>query len=437
LPETPPQKSLREGVSAPEVWAWASLDFANSGYTTVVLTAVFNAYFVSVVMANNPQATLVWTLILSVSYGLVMLSAPLLGAYADAFAAKRRVLRWATAVCSAGTVGLAFCGPGDLWLTACLLALTNVAYASHQDVSAGFLSEIASPGGLGRLSGFGWAWGYVGGLLTLVLSLIWIGMAPDLLAGEAGAQPLMAGALFMTAGVFAAVGFPALWILQERSEPTGIAWHLAWHRLFRGWRGLAHDPFARPLRRLLLCISVYQAGVAAVITLAAIYAQQVMGFDMRQTILLVLVVNVTASLGAAGFGFLQDRLGHRRSLAVSLLLWVGMVIVAARSETVEAFWLAANLAGLAMGSSQSGARAAVAALAPRGAESEAFGYWGVAVHLASVLGPLAYGVTTALSDNDHRLAILMTGLFFLVGLVLLMRVPFDLRAAQPLEAGPR
>ncbi|NCA16882.1 MAG: MFS transporter [Betaproteobacteria bacterium] len=241
----------------------------------------------------------------------------------------------------------------------------------------------------------------------------------------------------MTAGVFAAVGFPALWILQERSEPTGIAWHLAWHRLFRGWRGLAHDPFARPLRRLLLCISVYQAGVAAVITLAAIYAQQVMGFDMRQTILLVLVVNVTASLGAAGFGFLQDRLGHRRSLAVSLLLWVGMVIVAARSETVEAFWLAANLAGLAMGSSQSGARAAVAALAPRGAESEAFGYWGVAVHLASVLGPLAYGVTTALSDNDHRLAILMTGLFFLVGLVLLMRVPFDLRAAQPLEAGPR
>ena len=173
-----------------------------------------------------------------------------------------------------------------------------------------------------------------------------------------------------------------------------------------------------------MSVVFFQAGVAAVITLAAIYAQQAMGFGMAQTIALLLVVNVTASLGAAIFGWLQDRLGHRRSLTGALLLWMVMVLVAAFGETVASFWVAANLAGLAMGASQSGARAVVGLLTPLEHQAEAFGDWGVAVNLAAVLGPLVYGITTWVTQNDHRLAILVTGLFFVVGLVLLRRVPF-------------
>jgi MFS transporter, UMF1 family len=413
---------MNEPISVPETgprrrdyWAWASLDFANSGYTTVVITAVFNAYFVSVILGGASHATLAWTVVLSVSYLLVLLSAPLLGAYADAHAAKKQVLWWATAVCVLGTLGLAAAGPGDWALAAVLLVVSNLAYATHQNLSAGFLREIAIEGSLGKWSGLGWAWGYLGGLLTLLLALVWV-QTPGLTAAVQ-----VGGALVLTAVVFALVGSIALSQLRERSPPTRVQWRHAWHRLWSDLRGLREET---GLIRFLMCVVVYQAGVAAVIGLAAVYAQAVMGFDLSQTILLVLVVNITASLGAAGFAFFHDRLGHRNSLALSLLLWLAMVGVASTGSSVASFWLAANLAGLAMGSSQSGARAAVASLAPKESQAEAFGAWGVAVHLASILGPLVYGMVTWLTDNDHRLAILSVGVFFLLGLLLLFRVPF-------------
>lgn len=445
----PHSELLNPGVRRRDFWAWASLDFANSGYTTVVLTAVFNAYFVSVVMADNPLATLAWTVILSVSYFLVMVTAPWLGAFADAYGAKRRLLLWATIACVVATAGLAAVGPGNWLLAAVLLIVSNLAYASHQDLTAGYLQELSPASHLGRLSGYGWAWGYWGGLLALALSLIWIqavapAFAPGLAeffgitlsaSGGLPAQWLVGGAMVLVAILFAVVGFPALAVLAGHrgyAAAAGVGgdaeaatasedWKGAWRRLWEGWSRLSPE---LPLRKMLVCITVYQAGVATVITLAAVYAQQVMGFDMAKTILLVLVVNITASIGAFLFGKFQDRVGHRNSLVISLLAWILMVLVAAVGETEAMFWLAANLAGLAMGASQSGARAAISVLGPADRQAEVFGYWGVAVHLASILGPLAYGLTTALTQNNHRMAILVTGLFFVVGLVLLLRIPF-------------
>ncbi|MGA0865519.1 MAG: MFS transporter [Burkholderiaceae bacterium] len=412
--------------------AWASLDFANSGYTTVVLTAVFNAYFVSVVMGGSPQATLVWTSILAVSYAVVMITAPWIGALADARACKKSILFIATISCSLSTLALGLVGPGDLWLAAGLLLISNVAYATHQDVSAGFLRELASRDQTGRLSGYGWAWGYLGGLLSLVLSLTWFLKGAQWLGLPLTEQEKVMGSLAATAVLFAGVGITALVLLKERSPPTGEPWRLAWHRLVGGWHDITMDSSAQSLRRFLWCVLAYQAGVATVIALAAIYAQQVMGFGMDKTVLLILVVNLTASVGAALFGWLQDRVGHGRSLGLALWLWIGMVACAGLGQTEGWFWLAANLAGLAMGASQSGARAAVADLAPAHRQAEAFGYWGVAVNGASVLGPLAYGLVTWLTDNDHRLAIGLTGLFFVAGLVLLRRVqwPGSARSAR-------
>ncbi len=415
-------------VTRREVFAWASLDFANSGYTTVVLTAVFNAYFVSVVMDDVAHATLVWTLVLSASYLVVMFSAPFLGAYADAHRAKRPLLLVATVLCGAATLGLTQCGPGDLWLAAALLLVSNVAYATHQDLSAGFMRSLAGPGALGRLSGWGWAWGYLGGLLTLGLSLVWVSSVAQGVVGQPTAQDLMAGSLAITALVFWLVGLPALAVLKEREPAAQVDWRGAWGRLLRGRHAQVdpsgHGAHGRALRQFLWAVVFYQSGVSAVITLAAIYAQQAMGFGMAQTIALLLVVNITASIGAAAFGWLQDRLGHRRSLSGALVLWIVMVLVAAFGETEASFWVAANLAGLAMGASQSGARAVVGTLSPRDHQAEAFGDWGVAVNLAAVMGPLAYGLTTWFTGNDHRLAILVTGLFFVLGLALLRRVPF-------------
>jgi UMF1 family MFS transporter len=175
----------------------------------------------------------------------------------------------------------------------------------------------------------------------------------------------------------------------------------------------------RDLRRFLLCILFYQAGVTAVVALAAIYAQEAMKFTMQQTIVLILVVNVTAAIGAFGFGYLQDAIGHVRAIAVTLAGWIAMVVLAFMSQDTGTFWLAANLAGLCMGSSQAAGRALVGYLAPPARLAEFFGLWGFAVKAASIFGPLTYGVVTLAFAGNHRLGILAVGAYFVAGLALL------------------
>ncbi|MFZ9480770.1 MAG: MFS transporter, partial [Burkholderiaceae bacterium] len=114
-----------------------------------------------------------------------------------------------------------------------------------------------------------------------------------------------------------------------------------------------------------------------------------------------------------------------KSLPIKALLWLVMVVVAWQATTPLLFWVAAHFAGLAMGASQSGARAAVAYLARPGREAETFGLWGVAVNLSAILGPMTYGWVTWITNNAHRVAMLVTGGFFLIGLLLLLRVDFD------------
>jgi len=147
-----------------------------------------------------------------------------------------------------------------------------------------------------------------------------------------------------------------------------------------------------------------------------------MKFTTQQTITLILVVNITAAVGAFGFGYLQDAIGHVRALAMTLVGWIAMVLCAFFSETTSSFWFAANLAGLCMGSSQAAGRALVGYLAPPARLGEFFGLWGLATKAASIFGPLTYGLVTWIFAGNHRLAILATGAYFVVGLLLLWKV---------------
>jgi MFS transporter, UMF1 family len=179
-------KTLGAGVRPREVWAWAMFDFANSGYTTVVITAVFNAYFVSVVAQGAVWGTFAWTLALSVSYALIMLTAPLIGAYADAHAAKKKLLVLTTVACVASTAALGLVGPGELALGIALVVVSNFFFGSGENLIAAFLPEIARGRALGKVSGWGWGLGYLGGLLTLGLCLADVTWAQT--QGHTGAQ---------------------------------------------------------------------------------------------------------------------------------------------------------------------------------------------------------------------------------------------------------
>ena len=412
-----PASLLALDASRREVWAWAMYDFANSGYTTVVITAVFNAYFVSVVAGNAAWATFAWTAALALSYAAITVSAPVVGAYADLHAAKKRLLLLSTIGCVLATAGLALVGPGDLALGVLFVVISNFFYGSGENLIAAFLPELAHEDGVGTVSGWGWSFGYLGGLLSLGACLAYISYAQS---RGLGASHFVPAAMLITAALFALASLPTFLYLRERALPQGGATEVRAAAAFRRLGQTLSRAHEFPdLRRLLLCIVFYQAGIQAVITLAAVYAEQAMKFSTQQTLVLIVVVNLMAAAGAFGFGYLQDRLGHVRSLGLTLLGWIGMTLLAWSASAAPTFWAAASLAGVCLGASQSAARAAIAVLSPVARRGEFFGLWGLAVKLSSILGPLTYGLVTWITAGDHRLAILVTGVYFVLGLLLL------------------
>jgi len=391
-------------------------DFANSGYTTVVITAVFNAYFVAVVANKEVWATFAWTLALSVSYALIVVSAPIIGAYADAHAAKKNLLAITTIGCVAATAALAMVGPGELALGIALLVVSNFFFGTGENLIAAFLPELAKGSTLGRVSGWGWALGYIGGLVSLGASLAYVTWAQG--HGQSAAQYVPV-TMCITALLFAVSSLPTFLFLRERAAPQKLPSGVYASAFARTWETLRDAGRYRDLMRFLACILFYQGGVQAVITLAAIYAEQAMKFSTQQTIVLILVVNVTASIGAFAFGQLQDKLGHVRTLAITLIGWCVMVLLAWLADGPAMFWVAANLAGVCLGASQSAGRALVGYMSPPDRLAEFFGLWGLAVKLSSILGPITYGLVSWMSGGDHRLAILITGSYFVIGLALL------------------
>ena len=403
---------------AAELTAWAFYDFANSGYTTVVITAIFNAYFVGVVAGGGPSAPLLWTTALAVSNALALGLGPWVGRSADEHGRLKPWLGVATAACVAGTAGLAAVGPGDVLLAMALILVSNTAFGLGENLIAAFLPRLVPAARLGRASAFGWTIGYVGGLVTLLLCLAWVrwGQSQGMASSE-----FIPGTMLIVAGVFALAALPTFLRVHERADPLakGRRQTGGWQRLRRAWDEVRQLP---DLGRFLVALAVYYCGIQTVVALAAVYAQQAMGFSEDATITLILVVNVAAAAGAWLLGRIHDRIGGIRTVALTLIAWMVAILLAYWAQGPGLFWVAAFLVGACIGASQSSGRAVVAMLSPAGHEGAFFGLWGVAVKLAAVVGPMTFGALSYLSDGDYRLALLATGGFFLVGLLLLRGV---------------
>jgi MFS transporter, UMF1 family len=409
-----------------ELLAWAMYDFANSGYTTVVLTTIFNAYFVGVVAGRADglpvgMGTLLWTVAVSIPNALVLVSAPVLGAIADHYAAKKRFLLITTIGCVLCTALLALTGPGDVWLAVSLVVLSNLTFATGENLIAAFLPEISQQDDMGRVSAYGWAVGYVGGLAVLGICLGYVTWAQR---HGFDATQYVPVTMLIVAGTFAVAATPTFLWLKERAVPLPRS--PGEHSLTIGFqrlrRTLADSTRFRDLFRFLVALTIYYCGINTVVVLAAVYAQEVMRFSTSDTIILVMVVNVTAAAGAFLFGQVQDRLGSVPTLAITLLIWIAATSLAFWTESRAGFWLVANLVGIALGSSQASGRALIGQFAPPARAAEFFGLWGLAGKLAAIGGPLSYGLITYLSAGNHRLAILSTVSFFVVGLSLLATV---------------
>lgn len=404
------------------IFAWAMYDFANSGYTTVVLTAIYNAYFVGVIAAgaHAGRETLLWTVAMAIANFIVLITAPVIGAIADTKATKKLFLAVTTIGCVLFTGLLGFAGPGEVALAMTFVIGASIMFAAGENLIAAFLPELVPAERVGRVSGYGWSLGYVGGLLVLAACLAYIRFAE---ARGANAAQYVPVTLWFTASVFGLAALVTFAWLPETARPqpapAGGYVRAGFARVRATLKRARHY---KDLFRFLITLAVYYCGINTVVVLAAIYAQQEMGFGMQQTILLIVVVNITAALGAFGFGHVQDWIGSVRTLMLVLLIWAATLLLAYVIESVAWFWLVANLVGLALGASQSAGRALIALFAPRERAAEFFGLWGLAGKTAAIVGPLSYGLVTYLSHGNHRLALLATAGFFVAGMVLLAGV---------------
>lgn len=397
-----------------EIFGWAMFDFANSSYTTVVVTVAFSVYFTQLV-APPGKADFLWSLGVTISNTLVVLLAPLIGAVADDSGRKKLFLFASYVVCVAGTASLWFVVPGGGAMVALGLALfvvSNVAFSFGENFAGAFLPEISTPENIGRISGFGWGLGYFGGLACLLAIF-------PFLEGDFVIENLagLRASWLVTAAFFLVAGIPTFVLLRERA-PRGPRRTVAGYaregytRLAETFRSLGH--FSQ-LARFLAVFFLFGCGLAAVIYFSAIYARQTLGFEAGELILLFMVVQLSSAGGALGFGYVQDRLGAVLTIRITLVLWIAVCVVAYFTDSKTTFFAVSMCAGLGIGSLQSASRAIVGLLSPLEKSGEFFGFWGLAGKAAFAVGPLAFGVLSS-ATGSQRVAILSTAVFFIAGL---------------------
>jgi UMF1 family MFS transporter len=406
-----------------EVWAWALYDFANSAFTTLVVTFIYATYFTQGIAASETEGTAQWSLAVTLTAVVVALLSPLLGAYADATGTRKRLLFLCTALCVGATVLLFFPGRGEVAFALGVFVVANVAFELQNVFYNAFLPEIAPPDRIGRVSGIGWALGYLGGLLCMGIALfvfVQPEAAPFGLDKDAGEH--IRATNLLVAGWFALFSIPAFLFLREPKpeappERRGV---------LRSTLGQIRET-ARELRRyrqivrLLVARLVYNDGLVTVFAFGGIYAAGTFGFTFEEILFFGIVLNVAAGAGAFAFGFVDDRIGGKTTILISLAALATATAIAVIGRTPEALWAAGILLGLAAGPNQAASRSLLGRFVPDDKETEFYGFFAFSGKLTAFMGPLLLGQLTALFDSQ-RIGVASVLVFFVVGALLLLRV---------------
>ncbi|UYV19611.1 MFS transporter [Halomonas qaidamensis] len=404
-----PAKVAPAYASRREIFGWAMFDFANQAYTLLIITVVFGELFTTVIVGDRGDgfrlANFLWSLALALSYLMVVLTAPLCGAVMDYRAEKKRFLLISYLATVATTAMLYFVEPGYVVVGLLLIILSNYAYSMGESFIAAFLPELGPPDALGKISGFGWALGYIGGLFAAGFTLMVLGEATaDNFERIRWVGPFAAG-FFLVAAI------PTFLWMKERGvpQPHGVSYRrIAMQRVRSTFAELR---YFKDLTIFLVSLLFSMAGVYIIIAFAFIYGAQVIGWEEGVRNIMFIIVQVTAAAGALGFGFLQDKLGAKRTYQMTLALWVIAIIAiwatpeltdwvnsryAVEWQAQHVFLVVGCLAGLSLGSSQSASRALVGLFSPLEKSAEFFGFWGLANKLAGVFGIVMLGVLQTL-----------------------------------------
>lgn len=408
------------------VASWCLFDFANSSYTTLIITVAFSVYFQeAVVNAADNTGDRLWGLANFMAMAVVALTSPVMGALADFTGRKKFLLVVTTLQTVVATALLFFVGPGHVAWAMGLYVIATIGFESGYVFYNSFLPEISTPSTIGRVSGWAWGVGYIGGLSALGLCYPWI--ASELknpTGGLIGSAVRDRQVSFVMVAVFYLVfALPAFRWLREapaqgRMDRTAAYAVIGFRRVAQTLR---HLRTFRETGKFVLASLFFNDGITTIISFSAIYATRTFGFASAEVTQLFFVLNVVAFPGALLSGYLADRIGAKRTLVLSLWLWIAVVVTGFLAESRALFWLMASGAAIGMGSTQAVSRSFMAQISPPEREAEFFGFYVLSGKFASIFGPLLFGLISSYTGSQ-RLAVLSLLPLFVVGLILILLV---------------
>lgn len=392
-----------------KIFIWTLFDFANTSFSIVVVTFLYAVYFKKVVAQGQPVGDLYWSLGTSIAMIITAIISPILGAIADYSAGKKRFLLFFTLLCIAATSSLYFIGSGDIFLGVFIFILANVGFEAGLVFYDSFLPEITEPKNYGRVSGYGFAMGYLGSLATLAIIYPFI-------QAEMIKESFPVSAFF-----FLLFALPLFIYLKDNRKK--VAEHESYFTIgiSRVWNTLSHLKNYKNLATFLLAYFFYIEGVNTIIFFSGNYASTTLGFSETELLIFFLTVQTTAIAGSVVLGIIADSIGQKKTIIITLVMWLLTVLIAYLVQDKTGFYVVGLIAGAAMGSSQSTSRSMMSKLTPPEKKTEFFGFYSFFGKSSAVVGPLVFGLVSFLS-GDQRMAIISIGFFFVVGLLILIQV---------------
>lgn len=414
-----------------ERWAWAMYDWASSAYSTLSITVL--VFYLGSVFPGT-RGNLIWAFGISGTGAIVAILSPVLGALADARATKRRWLLGATVLGAGCSAFMIFATPDRPWLLAALFIFAQIGIELSQGFYNAFLPEIADDDNMGRVSAHGYALGYVGGGLALlvVLLLFRYGDALGLPKVAFFRERLGLCIMGLWWGLFS---IPTFLLLKERAQPRhpGATMGLAARHAFTQVKTtITHIRAYRVLTLFLIGFLFYNDGIQTVISQSSVFADRALGMKPDELVLMVLMIQFVALPGAWFIGWLADRAGQKRALILCLSVWIGLLIAALFVNTVREFWIMGAVLALVMGGTQSVSRAIMGLMTPPQRTAEFFGFFNFSGKAFSVIGPAAFGGILAYADSAHW-ALSSLLIFFIIGGAFIL--PLDIKKGQQQARG--